>query len=280
MKRYKEHLIESLEDSFTGKISMSKSILISNRESNLWNLNKYSHDRYKIEGVTLHTIIIRVLEKFTNKSVNDAFSYYCKLVPKHYQHEFFHRYYLANYNMIESTSYYRRYSLYYIDENNIIKENKYVKPKNKVIFKSWDYNEWIYDVTVNKWFTVNDYISRAYNKWWLRYSSREIIQLRERLQNNLKIDYISGIYKEFDSQKEKEYIKLRAQDIQQRRIIEKRNIKEKKEQEYSFLSRAEKELKQDQAKDLVRRDALGFDENSFKYDPYHGQKRKKKLQSN
>ena len=52
--------------------------------------------------------------------------------------------------------------------------------------------------------------------------------------------------------------------------------KQQKEIQYSFLTKDEQRRIKERETDLVKRDSHGFNDESFKGEYYHGQKRKKK----
>lgn len=76
-----------------------------------------------------------------------------------------------------------------------------------------------------------------------------------------------------------EYIRYKKERSDSRRKVERERKKENEEYNDDLLFRIEYKRKQaEEEKNNIDRDRLGFDEESFKGDFYHGQKRKKKNQ--
>ena len=68
---------------------------------------------------------------------------------------------------------------------------------------------------------------------------------------------------------------IQTQQIKQLKYYSKLHKKAQRAKTYSFLTRDEQQLKEEKELDLIKRDSHGFDNESFKYDPYHGKKRKR-----
>ena len=92
-------------------------------------------------------------------------------------------------------------------------------------------------------------------------------------KNFIKI-VICGYSKEFESKKDKEYIRLMKEKAKQKKLFDKYYKKEKRKKDYSFLTDDEKRKIEERQTDLIKRDSHGFDDESFKGYWYHGQKRK------
>ena len=76
-----------------------------------------------------------------------------------------------------------------------------------------------------------------------------------------------------------EYVKYKAEEKDHKNKEERENKKLKEEKISTLIRSIEDKRKADEiTKDIIDRDRLGFDDESFKGEFYHGQKRKKKLQ--
>ena len=110
------------------RISGRKYSLVSNTGD--WEYGKSGH--HKVGDYYPYDIAKRVIKKYLGKSFDDAFSYYCTLVPKYMQHIFLEEFQPSRY------SWYRQ--SYYINSNKIICESKPNKRKKySLIVKSPDY---------------------------------------------------------------------------------------------------------------------------------------------
>ena len=88
--------------------------------------------------------------------------------------------------------------------------------------------------------------------------------------------YLDNVVYVFD-EKSSEYIRYKKECSDSKRKIKREKKKEREEYNEDLLFRIEYKKKQrEEEKNNIDRDRLGFDENSFKGEPYHGQKRKKK----
>lgn len=126
------------------------------------------------------------------KSFDEAFSYFCTLVPKHEQSEF----------LREFENAYGCYEPDYIIDNNgniQINKNSYwnkkIKDKSKesVIFYSIDYEEGWYNTITKKVYNHKEFSRLHYDM----FPTKNFIEI-----------VISGFSKEFESKKDKEYIRL------------------------------------------------------------------------
>lgn len=107
----------------------------------------------------------------------------------------------------------------------------------------------------------------------LRYDSND----RKYVESCFSI-YSDNVLYIFD-EKSSEYIRYKKERSDSRRKVERERKKESEEYNDDLLFRIEYKRKQaEEEKNNIDRDRLGFDEESFKGDFYHGQKRKKKNQ--
>lgn len=213
---------------------------------------------FKIDGTSIYKFTNRVIENYIGKSFDDAFSYFCKKVPKHLQYMFLDKFdpHYKRWN---------RFTEFILDENKIIIQNpEYLKwyenyhKSTPVMFYSYDYE------TAYMHRGTKEVISKSVysNKYWYCKSDVEII--------------ISGYEREFPSKQDKTYKRLMTEKTRLKKLQYRRYEKYMKQKAYSFMTRDEVKKKKEQQEDLIRRDALGFDDESFKGEWYHGQKRKLK----
>lgn len=110
------------------RISGRKYGLVTNTGD--WGYGKSGH--HKVGDYYPYDIAKRVIKKYLGKSFDDAFSYYCTLVPKYMQHIF-----LEEFQPLRR-SWYRQ--AYYINSDKIICENKSNRRKRyPLIVQSPDY---------------------------------------------------------------------------------------------------------------------------------------------
>lgn len=192
-----------------------------------------------------YIIVNRILENNIGKSFDLAFSYYCKKVNKQYQYLFLEEFQE------------RRWSYYYVDEfGNIQYNNSYIETKKPIIIPSKDYQyELVHKITGKK-----------HNEWSSFHKNYNIGDW-ERVT-------ISGCLMIFESENDPRLKRIRSEKQQARRKTDRFLKKEKKERQYSFLTKLEKDLIAQRQQDLIKRDSHGFDENSFKGIEYHGRKKK------
>jgi hypothetical protein len=189
------------------------------------------------------TIAERVIKSFIGKPFNKAFSYFCTLVPVYQQHIFLEEFQPKRW----------RNRGYYLDKGNNIRIHKEHKDKSV-------------------WFYPIDYeckIERTRN-------GRALFYWEYEEPGDVKKVTETGFKKKFSSKKEPEYKKLVAEKLQQMKKIEKEKRKERTAKDYIFLTQDEQQKINDQLLDNIRRDAHGFDEESFMCIEYHGKKRKRK----
>lgn len=243
--------IEKLEN-LPKKESITDSLI--NKYGNLYNLHKWDspYSRIKYDNKCIWKYTHRVLENSIGKPFDLIFSKYCKVV-RFNRDEF-----------LDNFRGFRRWgSNYIVDEKGLIQKNpngfssRYkTKKEQKVTFYSFDYEEGYYNPISKQILTEKEYK----NKYWI-------------CENTIwKRIVIKGFWKEFDSIKDKEYIRLISEKRKQKILYNKKLKKYNKEKAYSFLTRSEQQLIKEKELDLIKRDSHGFDENSFKYDPYHGGK--------
>ena len=85
-----------------------------------------------------------------------------------------------------------------------------------------------------------------------------------------------GIKLEFDNKKDPKYQRFVQEHSKTKRKLNREKQRELKLKEYSFLTKEEQEIKKGKERDLITLYSHGFDSESFKGEPYHGRKNKKK----
>jgi hypothetical protein len=109
----------------------------------------------------------------------------------------------------------------------------------------------------------------------VRYGYDYIYDTRKYAESCFSIYYDNVVYI-FD-ENSSEYIRYKKECSDSKRKNERERKKEREEYNEDLLFRIEYKKKQrEEEKNNIDRDRLGFDEESFKGEPYHGQKRKKK----
>ena len=108
----------------------------------------------------------------------------------------------------------------------------------------------------------------------VRYGYDYIYDTRKYAESLFTI-YSDNVVYIFD-EKSSDYIRYKKEVSDSRRKVNREKKKEREEYNDELLFRIEHKRKQrEEEKNNIDRDRLGFDEDSFKGDPYHGQKRKK-----
>jgi hypothetical protein len=176
-----------------------------------------------------YTLTDRLYEHYVDKPFDEAFSYFCSKVEVACQHIFLS---IAG---IYSTSYFTRYTKYYVDEDGIIRKVISDKVKLKVAVKSKDYKEEeVCDIYRHGvlWKTV-PFTERL----WMRFFSSEfeVGKKYTRIKEG-KIEYFDG----------NDY-RVKRQSMEERKDRKKSNRENKrarKDFEYSFLTKKERKIKE------------------------------------
>lgn len=203
---------------------------------------KHNKDRWSYKPNIYHNIghyspydlIDRVCKMYLGQHINDAFSYYCKLVPK-YQQKLFHK----NFNNITSWG----YETYLLDENsNIILNPKYAQKKIYKIYSN--------DYKIGYKYIGNNYKLKGYIDDAPPYYSQ-------------KDDYeqivISGHIQYFESRKDPRWIKYHSEKRKKYKRDLRNKRKEDKLKQYNFLTKSELTLKLDKQANDVKIIKHGFD---------------------
>lgn len=243
-----------------------------------WYSRKWEYRRRTINGVSIYTICQRVIDNNIGKSFDLAFCYYCKLVPKRDQYLFL--------NEFSQTKRRSKDSNYLIDENGLIQINEssyYFKHLRKIQQKT---KEKLY-ITTSDYKTEKVHIETGirFDKFEKRYEKIECISKHKnklglivthtytKNGNLLYYQYkrykaqesdfhdiiVSGNIKYFESKNDPEFIRHFAEKRKAKKLADKKWKKERKEVQYSFLSKSEQEAKKE--KELNKQNILrhGFD---------------------
>lgn len=242
-------------------------------------------------GLNTWAFMEYVIEKNIGKSFSQAFSYYCKFVNRQYQKYFLERF--ENYNSI-GRGYNERY---WIDDNDIIHDGSerlgrwYWRnngPRN--IFTSFDYKEvWLMKLTKN---VYERNWKKMESEWKVRTKYEDKIVYKRSIEEiylrpegwtyydgenhkAVELKSVTGYKEENINRRSDRFKKLRAEDDARYRKQQREEERLKKQIVYSFLTREEKELKEARKLDQYNLYRHGFDDESFKGEPYHGRKKNK-----
>jgi hypothetical protein len=249
--------MSELDEEFS--IEQVKQLPKSQRFRNLEHNMHGTSDYHKVNGEYPTTWARRVMRKYVGKTYEEAFAYYCTLVPDYQQ-----KWFKSEFDL--STTWWRTPSDNFIlDENHIIKIKETESKSGPVIFSSYDYKEGHKNrrdgnIVVPK-------------KWWDDQGEMRYVRMFPERYDTV---VVSGYSKEFESEKDREYIRLTKEKAKLQKLNKKIEKKEKAKVDYSFISKEEAQRKAEIATDLIKVQKHGFDEESFKGIEYHGQKRKLK----
>lgn len=204
--------------------------------------NKYAWD-----------IVERILNKFKGKQANKAFSAYCKIVDVDDQYRFW-----EELDRVDRVREHRGedydMSYWFLDKNNNIQYHK--KKKKEVIYRveSADYEEGYVDhmgnvITTKEYYKIDSY------PWMDTRWSRALAQKWRHV-------VIRGEVFEF-KKKTPEFYRCVADEQGKREKMHREYLKYAEKKAYSFLTREEEEKIKDKDTDIIKRDAHGFDGDSF-----------------
>lgn len=240
--------IEKIEEWDNSPVRLSRSRYLTLKYGDMWNLRKF--DRwYRSNSSDLPWVIAdRILRSSIGKNYDAAFSKFCKMVMPHERYSFIDEFENCRYS-----------PKYIIDDNKNIQLNpkRYIRSKKTIRFQSFDLEYGYYDLLLKRFLT-----KKEASRMWVSNPKRFIYCIE------------NGYELTFESKKDPEYIRLMREKNKLIRLNKKAVKKYEKQKEYCFLTDAEKRLKES-ALDIQKRDAHGFDEDSFKGIEYHGQKRKR-----
>jgi hypothetical protein len=215
------------------RIGIRKAIKANNKIYRRYSRHN-SYESEGLEGISLYTILRRIERLFTNKHINDAYSYYLSLTNKPSKKEFMNWFY---------PNYYWRTKL--VGDNGLINEIK--KSNNKKPIK----------VTLNDgvWEKRSKKTGRLYEdcSYYDKYSGK-----------NEWIHVYTGTILTFETKKDPKFKRVISEQQKQKRIQKKLRKKAFAEKSYSFISKKEIQLKEEKRLDRQKLYAHGFDDASFK----------------
>lgn len=211
---------------------------------------------HRVKGKYPHVWAKYTLEKFIGKNVNKAFSYFCDIVPKYMQQEFWDE---LDYNeecmrKDRRNKYRQRY--FFVNKQHRIQTTGWPRRDKDYFYE----NHRIRKIVIQPM-----YPNRPHPKYGIKL--KEVATVKEIVEYDAK--YYEGT---------KGYYRALYQERMQYRRRNKAWRDEYKNKEYD-LQRLKREKKANEEDELIR-DRHGFDENSFKGIEYHGGKRKRAKRKN
>lgn len=263
-------------DSLPKRESISQGIV--RRYGSLWNVDKWEGYRHREKHKYPWSIANDILHKYLGKSYDEAYSAFCKKLKENGQKDQYDKSYFDK----EFTSlgkWYGNFEEFILDDNKIIHYNRgYQKDRIK-----WSKNSRKFPLTVyfNKTPKESDYVLkkeyRGSKYWSYRIESNKYWRLPIYIKNLYRPESTENCESIiFESPKEKGFKKYMWEAIKSSKKAHREYKKQQKEIQYSFLTKDEQRRIKERETDLVKRDSHGFNDESFKGEYYHGQKRKKK----
>lgn len=255
-------------EDFPTHIGSRKAVIV---KYGYWSFRRHHYPKVKNKSVWEFSQM--VVNNYLGKSFNDAFNYYLKHtkhIPDRYN-EFLH------YNFEG------RKPSYYIDEEGLIQKCVYPiskwkqdwndahRPTKLYTFKSADYRTEI--VHKQSGVTLEEMKERDSKYWFSIFS----LPKNPRLNSNKYVEIISNGYTIENVQPNSTLEKrLKAEKRQKEKQQRKYWKEQRKNKQYSFLTREEEEFKKAKIQDDNVLLKHGFNDESFKGAPYHGRQNKKK----
>ncbi len=206
-----------------------------------WDRRRKS-DNHKVDNIYPWTRVNRICEAFVGKQFDKAFSEYCSQVPV-YQQKFF----MEEFERKPWKTDYWTY--FYVDKQGNIQKHigEHFKKKKKVYFYSDDYK-------TEKRHKITGVAYPQYH--WMDKKFKE---------EDYEMVVVEGYFLEFKSAKDPEFIRLTTDQRKRKKAAARELAKEKAVKTYSFISKSEKELEKEKARNKVKIEAKGFDyETSFR----------------
>lgn len=215
------------------KYNLEKLEELPTKESISRNKDRWSYKPkvyHNIGHYSLYTLIDRVCKMYLGKHINEAFSYYCKLVPK-YQQKFFHK----NFGN-------KRYGTYLIENDIIILNPRYTQKKIYKIYSD--------DYKIGYKYIGKDHKLKGY-------IAKEVPYFRDK--NEYETVVISGHIQYFESRKDPRYVKYHSEKQKKYRRELREKCKEDKLRQYNFLTKSEQQLILDKESNDIKIIKHGFD---------------------
>ena len=262
-------------DSLPLRESHSKGII--RRYGSLYNVAKWEGWRNGEKHKYPWRIAEDICKRYIGQSYDEAYSKFCKKLKE---------YNLKNpddkSNFIECFSGGlnrwgdEEINMFKVDEDKIISwDLRYFEEMRRWSKKSRKFKK-EYPV-LNGYYEVIEY-KLKYNSYYLKtyISAYEYLNLNEYDKSKYESSKILREYITFDSKDDRSFKKYKQEERKLHKKLKRQEIKEKSQIKYCFLTDSEKKKIEDRKTDLIKRDSHGFDDESFKGEHYHGQKRKKK----
>ena len=244
----------------------SRTAYLTRVYTDTWNVFDYRRGNKKYD---YYKLAKRLAEANIGESFDLTFRWFCKQVPKWKQDIFLDKF---SSDEFHSRYHYRsgydsKYYGFWVDDNRLIQETKYIYDKKPFILVSPDYK------------TAKVYKSDDRLESWCRTDER---RHRKFLGDETYLKVISGYSQEYSQNcafaKQK---KAEAQKVKRKQERNNQNKKYNSDKAdwilcYEKRIAKEKEREKEREKDRIGMEALGFDSTSFKGIEYHGQKRKLK----
>ena len=221
---------------------------LTTKYGDMYDLRSFDNPWYRSNKMDVPWFIVKItLKKFLGKSFADAFSYYCSKVEQRYQDDFLDKFRNKGYRH----SWYADDYIIDSDGNIQLNPERYQrKRKTNFTVISHDYKSSYFHKI-----TKEEISYKLYHHW-----------TTDRSMYDEHI--ISGYERTFESKKDPEYKRMMAEITKHNRISSKRWKKEQRQKAFSFLTRDEKQKKEDRKLNILTRDRHGFDNESFKTNPY------------
>ena len=270
------------------------------------------HDYYhgRDDSHFLYNYIEKLLAKNIGKNVDDVFSIYCKKFPQPYIGWNSIKDAFWSYFLNDHTYWFRRDDCYYLD-GKIIRKNqskakeyfvitdKVYETRYRLHWESWRFPEFLklyygkHNVPTNKAFTIDEAKEEAEKLFWFikRYNEQHPFDKIKDYHCNSVNDIFRIYFEKFQhlasykkiypgTSKWYEYYNYQKQ-ANRKKLKQIKLNEEAKIIGYEYDLWYNKRLrnrkrKEDLLEDIITRDRLGFDKDSFMGEFYHGCKRKKK----
>jgi len=265
--------LEDLDEIQNLPFKESRKAFLTRKYGDMWNTQKFDHSWMRSDKSMYYWVKIeRVIKKFLGKSFDDAFSYYCTLVPLYEQEKF-----------LKEFEPYRGYyqNNYIVDDNRniVLNPDRYINKKKPVTLYSSDYTigyrlkapylRAVSFLKVARQITFLQYKQLQYPTDWVRIRTGATQDCYEPI-------VVQGKEFVYENKHVNEYVRVIRTLAIKRKHDQKALKKYNRTKALCFLTDDELQKRKDRIEGIEIRDRHGFDDNSFKGDPYHGQQRKNK----
>lgn len=266
-------------DSLPKRESISQGIV--RRYGSLYGAAKWEGYRHREKYKYPWRIAYDVLKKYIGQSYDDAYSEYCRKLKEYGLKDPDNKRHFD-----ESISelcfwrinrhYTKNYEIFSVDDNKIIHwDMNYFEQLSSYSRRRFPQTlpvlNGYYEITE---FRLLPYVSNYGLK--SKISLQEYLNLSDYYQRRYEVNKELREYITFDSKNDRSYKRYKQEERKFHKKLDRQKEKEKKEIQYSFLTKDEQRRIKERETDLIKRDSHGFDDESFKGEHYHGQKRKNK----